>query len=97
MIYSTFVIVGLIFATILGIFGHVIAYDLNEQFPTIKSMTAMTILTFISIGLYVIIPISLLIFNKIPQKYLIVSVITCFLIGLPVSIWSFFVWVAWMG
>ncbi len=97
MIYSTFVILGLIFATILGALGQNIAYDLNERFPTIELTTAITIVTFISLGLYIIIPISLFIFNKTEKIYLITSVIACVLIGLPVSIWSLFVWLMWMG
>lgn len=97
MIYSAFVIIGLIFATILGILGQDISYYINERFPTIELTTAITIVTFISIGLYIIIPISLFIFNKTEKIYLVVSVITCVLIGLPISIWSFFVWAMWMG
>jgi len=96
-IYTIFVIIGLIVATILGALGQNIAYDLNERFPAIELTTAITIVTFISIGLYIIIPISLFIFNKTEKIYLLVSVIACVLIGLPVSIWSFFVWAAWMG
>ena len=100
MIYSAFVIIGIIFATLLGILGQDLSYYFNERFPTIELTTAITIITFISIGLYIIIPISLLIFIK-PEKaekiYLIVSVIACVLIGLPISIWSFFVWAMWMG
>lgn len=100
MIYSVFVIIGLILATILGTLGQNIAYDLNERFPTIELTTAITIITFISIGLYVIIPISLVIFIKTEKNekiHLIMSVITCVLIGLPISIWSLFVWGMWMG
>lgn len=100
MIYSAFVIIGLILATILGTLGQDISYHLNERFPAIELTTAITIVTFISIGLYIIIPISLVIFIKTEKNekiYLIMSVITCVLIGLPVSIWSFFVWAMWMG
>jgi hypothetical protein len=97
MIYSAFVIIGLIFATILGILGQDISYYFNERFPTIELTTAITIVTFISIGLYIIIPISLFIFIKTEKILFIVSVITSVLIGLPISIWSFFVWAMWMG
>lgn len=97
MIYSSFVIIGLIVATIFGIFGQVLTYDFNERFPTIELTTAITIVTFISIGLYIIIPISLIFFIKTKKVFLIVSVIACVLIGLPISIWSFFVWAMWMG
>lgn len=97
MIYSSFVIIGLILATILGTLGQDISYTLNERFPAIELTTAITIVTFISIGLYIIIPISLFIFNKTEKVFLIVSVTACVIIGLPISIWSFFVWGMWMG
>lgn len=97
MIYSAFVFIGLLFATILGILGQDISYYLNERFPTIELTAAITIVTFISIGLYIIIPISLFIFNKTRKTYLIVSVFVCVILGLPISIWSFFVWAMWMG
>lgn len=97
MIYSACVIIGLILATILGALGQDIAYDLNARFPAIALTTAITLVTFISIGLYIIILISLFIFNKTKKINLIVSVVPCVLIGLPVSIWSFFVWAMWMG
>ena len=97
MIYSAFVIIGIIIATILGLFGQDISYDFNVRFPTIELTTAITIVTFISIGLYIIIPISLFIFLKTEKILRIVGVITCVLIGLPISIWSFFVWAMWMG
>ena len=97
MFYSAFVIVGLIFATILGIFGQNISYYFNERFPTIKLTTSITVVTFISIGLYIIIPISLFIFNKTEKINLYACGMVCVLIGLPISLWSLFVWGMWMG
>ncbi|MBS4203413.1 hypothetical protein [Lederbergia citrea] len=97
IIHNVFVIIGviisLIVATFLGIFSQDISYYFNEQFPTIKLTTAITIVTFLSIGLYIIILILISILKKTNKVYLIAFV----LIGLPISIWSFFVWAMWMG
>lgn len=101
IIHNTFVvigvIIGLIVATLLGIFGQDISYYLNEQFPTIKLTTAITIVTFLSIGLYIFITIFVSVFKKTKKLYLIGCVLACALIGLPISMWSFFVWAMWMG
>ena len=71
MIYTAFVIIVIIIATILGLLGQDISYDFNERFPTIELTTAITIVTFISIGLYIIIPISLFFFIKTEQHSLL--------------------------
>lgn len=101
IIHNVFVIIGaiiaLIVATILGIYGQDLSYYFSERFPTIELTTAITIVTFLSIGLYIITPILLFIFNKFEKTYLMMSVIACVLIGFPISIWSFFVWAMWMG
>ncbi|WP_186674000.1 hypothetical protein [Sporosarcina sp. BP05] len=97
MAYTAYVVIGLILATILGALGQNISYDLNERFPAIDLTKAISSVTFISVGLFIIIPISLFIFMKNEKTFLIVSVIACVLIGLPISIWSLFVWLMWMG
>ena len=97
IIHNAFVIIALIVATILGIYGQDISYYFNERFPTIELTTAITIVTFLSIGLYIITPILLFIFNKTEKISLVVSVLACVLIGFPISIWSIFVWAMWMG
>lgn len=88
------VILGLLVATSLGIFGQDISYYLNEQFPTIKLTTALTSVTFLSIGLYIFLSIFSVIFEKPAKRYL---TFTCVLMGLSISVWSFFVWAMWMG
>lgn len=87
------VIFGLILATLLGIYGQDLSYYFNDRFPAIELATAITVITFLSIGLYIIIPSLLLIFKKMKGVYLFGFV----LIGLPISIWAFFVWAMWMG
>ncbi|MCM3639311.1 hypothetical protein M3152_16545 [Sporosarcina luteola] len=89
----TGIVIGLLLATVLGIYAQDFSYYLNDRYPTIELTTAITIFTFLSIGLYVMIPLLLLIFKKLNPIYLI----ACFLIGLPISLWSFFVWAMWMG
>ena len=97
VIQNTFVIIaviiGLLVATLLGIYGQDLSYYFNDRFPEIELATAITVITFLSIGLYIIIPSFLLIFKKMRGVYLIGFV----LVGIPISIWSFFVWAMWMG
>lgn len=97
MAFTAYVVIGLMLATILGALGQNIAYDLNERFPVIDLTTAISSLTLISVGLFILIPITLFIFVKDKKAVLIVSVSACILIGLPVSIWSLFVWLMWIG
>lgn len=97
IIYNVLVIIGLIVATILGIYGQDISYFLNEQFPTIELTKAITIVTFISIGLYIIIPILLFIFIKHRKVLFKIYLIAFVLLGFPITMWSFFVWAMWMG
>lgn len=87
------VIIGLVLATVFGIYAQGISYYLNERYPIIALTTAITIVTFLSIGLYVMIPLLLLLFKKLNPIYMVAYV----LIGLPISLWSFFVWAMWMG
>ncbi|GAQ18252.1 mitochondrial carrier protein [Oceanobacillus picturae] len=60
-IQSIFVIIGLIVTTILGIYGQDISYFINDQISTIDLRISITIVTFLSIGLYIFIPILLFI------------------------------------
>jgi len=101
VVYNSLVIIGaivnLIFATILGIYGQDISYYLNNRNPTIELTTVITIVTFLSIGLYIVTPFLVFKFLKLKKVYLIVCIIICALIGLPISLFSFFVWGMWMG
>lgn len=85
--------IGLLIATIFGISAQSIAYFINDQFPSVGLITVMSTVTFLSIGLYIIILTLLLIFKKVGKDLLIVLV----LVGFSVSTWSFFVWAMWMG
>ncbi|MGP4066611.1 hypothetical protein ACTWPF_17085 [Oceanobacillus sp. M65] len=96
-IQSIFVIIGLIVATILGIYGQDISYYINDQIPTIELRISITIVTFLSIGLYIFIPILLFISNKVKKVFFWIYLTLSILIGLPTSGWSFFVWAMWMG
>jgi hypothetical protein len=96
-IQSIFVIIGLIVATILGIYGQDISYFINDQIPTIDLRISITIVTFLSIGLYIFIPILLFISNKVKKVFFWIYLTLSILIGLPTSGWSFFVWAMWMG
>lgn len=97
IIQSVFVVIGLIVATILGVFGQDISYYLNAQFPIIKLITSLTFVTFLSIGMYIIIPVLLFISKKVKKELFKISFIVCISVGLPISMWSFFVWAMWMG
>jgi len=81
----------LIIATFLGIFAQSISYYLHEQFPTIKLATAITIITFTSIGLYILLSVFLAIIKQ--SAFLGISI----LIGFTISLWSLFVWAMGMG
>jgi hypothetical protein len=94
VINYTFVFIGLLFATLLSIFGQDISYYLNGQFPMITLSASITIITFISIGLYIFIPIYLFVFKKVKQKELLIA---CIALGSAMSMWSFLVWAMWMG
>ncbi|MFD2629519.1 hypothetical protein [Oceanobacillus kapialis] len=96
-IQSTLIIIGLVVATILGISAQSISYYINEQIPFISLATSITVVTLLSIGLYIFIPISLFISKKLGKELATVFIVLAILIGLPTSGWSFFVWAMWMG
>ncbi|HWO76540.1 MAG TPA: hypothetical protein VNM69_11695 [Bacillus sp. (in: firmicutes)] len=90
-------IIGLIIAIIFGIDGQDISYFLNEEFPGIKVTTFITCLTFISIGLFVVIPILTLISKVVQKEMVVIYFIVSAVIGIPVSFWSILVWGWGMG
>ncbi|MDW0117539.1 hypothetical protein QTL97_11375 [Sporosarcina thermotolerans] len=90
-------IISLIFATILGIYGQDISYYLNNRYPTIELKTVITIVTFLSIALYIVTPVLVLKILKLKGVYLLACITVFTLIGLPISLFSFFVWAMWMG
>ena len=100
-VYNSLLIIGAIIsltlATILGIYGQGISYYLNNRYPTIDLTTAITIVTFLSIGLYIVTPVLVLKLLKLKKKYLLEIIVICALIALPISMFSIFIWVIWMG
>jgi uncharacterized membrane protein required for colicin V production len=97
IIRNIFSIMGLIVAVILGLYGQDISYFLNENFPNIGLTTSITIVTFMSIALFISIPIVYLVSKKVKKVTTIVYLVASGLLGIPISIWSFFVWAMWMG
>ncbi|WP_404457927.1 hypothetical protein [Oceanobacillus kapialis] len=96
-IQSIFIIIGLVVATILGVSAQSISYYINEQMPIISLATSITIVTLLSIGLFIFIPSFLFISKKLGKELATVFLVLTILIGLPISGWSFFVWAMWMG
>lgn len=97
IIQIIFVVIGLTVATILGIYGQDFSYSINETYPEYSLTTSITIITILSIGLFIMIPILLFIFKKWINKLLFkLFLIACGLIGVPISMWTFFVWSMWM-
>ena len=94
---SACAILGLIGATLLGIYAQGLAYYMHEQFSAIDLGTAITVITFSSIGLYISIPILFFIFNREAGTSKTIAVLGSVVLGIPVSLWFFFVWAAWMG
>ena len=95
-IHNVLLIICLIGATILGIDAQDLSYYLNEKIPEIERTTFISILTFISIGVYIIIPIFTY-HSRIPNKMFAFYLIASCVIGIPTSTWSIFVWGMWMG
>lgn len=97
---NAIVLGSLILATVFGVFGQGMAYFLNENFAKISPIYYLTILTIISVFLYLIsIVMTYFQYKKkgIEEVKLVsyFSVISC--IGLLTSCWSLFVLAMWWG
>jgi len=98
---TTAIILGsLILATIFGVFGQGMAYFLNENFAKIPPIYYLTVLTIISVFLYLIsFVMTYLQYKKqgIEEVKLVsyFSVIGC--IGILTSCWSILVLAMWWG
>ncbi|WP_138420833.1 hypothetical protein [Aquibacillus sediminis] len=97
IIRNIFSIIGLVIATILGVYAQDISYFLNDTYSVIEATTFITLVTFISIGLYIFIPLQFVFQNNDKKKLFAFYLITSALIGIPTSLWSIFVWGMWMG
>lgn len=91
--HNMLAVLFLILASILGVFAQNIAYFLNEQNSAIQVITMISISTFLSLVLYMLIPVLYFIWRKMNVYLLYVSIAIAFL----VSQWSLLVWMFWMG
>ncbi|MET3699581.1 hypothetical protein SAMN05877753_11253 [Bacillus oleivorans] len=97
IISNVFAVVSLITATILGIFGQHLSYFLNDIIDGVNLSTYLTFITFISIALFIVVPILTFISKKVQKEMFVLYFIASVLIGIPVSFWSYFVWAMWMS
>lgn len=91
--------ISLTFATILGIFGQRIAHFIYYVLE-FNPVYSLTIITIISVFLYLTIPLLGYILvkkQKVEKHSLLGFTVIVFSIGLPVSLWSLFVLVMWFG
>lgn len=98
--YLIYITISFIVATIIGIFGQGMAYFLHDMFQSIAPVSFLVVLTFISVGLYIMIPVLIYLmtdFNKHDRRFYFISLMTSLFIGIPVSVWSIFVLVMWLG
>ncbi|GKU82574.1 hypothetical protein [Niallia sp. NCCP-28] len=88
---------GLITATLLGIFGQDIAYWF-ENIVNIDALYNLTIITVLSISIYLItILLAYVFFKKINKQIFYSYIAIIVLIGLLTTLWSIFVLAMWWG
>lgn len=100
MRFNALVIGSLILATMLGVFGQDLSYYMSESFMEISPVTYLTVLTVISVFLYVLSFVVTYIAykkqgNKNDKFYFYFLAIG--LIGISISLWSVFVLAIWWG
>ncbi len=82
-------------ATVLGIYAQGISYYISTNIISLSPVIFLSVITFISIGLYILVPIIGKVSNNEKQFALCVTVNN--IIGIPVSIYSLFVLIMWWG
>ena len=91
----------IISATLIGLFGQALAYYVDEIMASnVPPVYYLTIITVISITLYLAIPflVYLLVkLKKIDNKFNDVYILGTAMVGLIVSLWSVFVCLMWWG
>lgn len=101
MIRANVVIFGsLILATILGIFGQDIAYFISGNIVEVPTIYCLTVLTMLSVFLYLLTTLLTYIFVKkqqIKKNYLRTYITVICIFGLYISYWSLFVLAMWWG
>ncbi|MGM0875914.1 MAG: hypothetical protein ACQEWV_14265 [Bacillota bacterium] len=100
MIKNVLIFGSLFLATVFGIFGQGISYFMNEHFVGIPPVYYLTILTIISVFLYLVIPV--LTYSSMKKQIIEkdkfgVYLLTIGFIGVPTSLWSLFVLAMWWG
>lgn len=91
---------SMILATILGVFGQGLAYFMNENIVKTYPIYYLSVLTLISIFLYVVSFILTYVSlkkRKIEKEIFDLYLIAICLLGLPTSLWSLFVLAMWWG
>lgn len=91
---------SMIIATVLAVYGQDMSYYITGKIEGISPVYCLTVLTAISIFLFLVIPILIYKFTKVPKiekerfnLYLIINSI----IGIPTSFFSLFVLAMWWG
>lgn len=91
----------IIIATLLGLFGQALAYYVDEIMASnVPPIYYLTIITIISIILYLATPLLVYLLvkvKKIDNKFNDVYILGVAMIGLIVSLWSVFVCLMWWG
>lgn len=89
----------MILATVLGIYGQGISYYIGTNIISVSPVILLSIITFISITLFISTPI----LNKVSNnqvnmnRHLTPYITVNNIIGIPVSIYSLFVLIMWWG
>jgi hypothetical protein len=90
----------MIIATPLGIFGQSLAYFVEEYMGDTRGIYYLTIFTVITVLIYLVIPLLsylLIKAKKIDKVFTQLYIFGFGMIGICVSMWSFFVCVMWWG
>ncbi len=91
----------IIIATLLGLFGQALAYYVDENMANnVPPVYYLTIITVISIILYLAAPLLVYLLvkvKKIDKQFNDVYILGVAMIGLIVSLWSVFVCLMWWG
>lgn len=92
MIKTVTFFVGLLTAAAaLGIFAQDISSFAFEWMGGFSEMAYLTLFTMMSIGLFLFLPLLTVWLGKDRKKHLVLYAVPSYLVGLPVSFWSFFV------
>lgn len=94
------IFLSIIIATVLGIYAQDISYFIDGNLMDISLIHSITIITVVSMLLYLATPI--LVYKhtkkqKTPKKNLSFYLWANSILGIPISAWSFFVMVMWWG